>query len=1544
MNPTKATTGMRNVALKYLESLDSVDTSPRFPLKPTLKYNSAAVGKDSDLDKLAQELSQSPTRPLPGNRILRKYDSPSATVSSFKSPKRGEVVDNTPTKPAWMRNLQLRKASPDKTGATSAAAKLSPLKRTMAGDQSPPATASVSPGYEYLCRIQAIKNWLEAILGEPIAQLPVELISYIRNGIHLAKLSNLILPTTRKVFSQDSKLQFKHTENINRFFQLLDYMNVPDLFRFELTDLYDAKNVPKVWFCLHALSYTLSKSDSSLPHMESLVGAVQFSDDDIKTAQRSLVGTGLPNFSSADAGDNDSSYFNAALLPMRDAWELPKKALPLHLPTPPPRLQEPVAVPAPPAEEDNPFIERVTAAALSVVPGDSSVPADLVAVVPSIVKLQALARGSNYRYSMFVDRIMVRSYSDELNQLIAVIRGNMSRAKTIHAHRTELLFFKHDVITLQASARAAILRRSLKSTTLHHHYPRIVALQSILRGQQVRTRQVVLRNGLDSGTSQVVALQSLVRKRAVTSRAIPVLQNITQIEPSVIRLQSHARACLFNRLRNTTVIFNNPGHISKIIQLQALIRSNRVQADVSYTRKRIQRCLPEIHEMQSISRGAIARTKLCNSVLITLIDEDSAFNELFAKVRGDKVRLEVERKKLALQTHEHSVIIPIQSIFRGILVRFHYEIAMEDAFQEVQYIIRLQLKARANRARAKHVAVVEHYRSHVDQVIKCQAIIKSSFAQRAYRELIGVKNPSLAVIKKFAHLLTDNETDLEEEMMLADVKDRIVDLAKINEDVEQQIENLDIKLSLLDRNKISVEDFVKHKNRYKTYKPISLGRAGIDGAPSTTDTSLDKSSRERLELYQRMFYLLQTNPQYMVKIQRDRPETCAALFSTLFPVRNLAVDHHSREEYFYLKLILALMSADMESSKLLSDVTKQAKAHWVSYFLKFNNHTYQRQHVRSILGKFTLNLIDDDVLDFESDTSAIYDKIRDKELRTMGRTSKIEDVSPQVAIMEADVSDKFIENLMSLREHSTEALEIISHSITRVPLHVRVVCKTAYELSKHQFPEKSDQQHLAVAGVIFIKHYLGVILHFPENFGMDLHSAHGDTAANNLKHLARVLLQIFSLKPFNDNFLKPLNDYVCTCADMTTRTIRELINVGDLDGEYDVNQYDDVIAHERPQLTLRVHDMIQIAKLVVENDLVAPSSDPLLHILNQLNDLKGSATKDLIAIAEMGHVTLSLTPTARDDTVYDVRTKLMFTQAKRALLYIIRIQDGPGLLELLISGISPEHEVRFKQIVAQEKAENSLKDQSKRPYYKTSLGDLSQISYRDLKRMALEIILKLERDHQLLTRTNSYQDLLNEIAVDIKTKREQRISRKHQLEIARQSQLKLSQKSRFLNSQLVDYNKHIDRILTQLQSKSSSSKDKKSFLSILPVFSKQYFYQRELRKSNRLPKFGSYIYSLKKLTDQGIIKDVATKGSAGSKFASSSKIDFMFSCNEVGKFSVEAASGSVNIPGAVNVLTLDELLNYQYEARLQFEAFDGLVTFDTNHLMTFIFKKFYHTP
>ncbi|KAJ2761063.1 iqgap- protein, partial [Coemansia nantahalensis] len=70
-----------------------------------------------------------------------------------------------------------------------------------------------------------------------------------------------------------------------------------------LTDLYDRKNMPRVIYCLHALSHFLLKMGIA-PEMEDLVGHLEFSDAQLAQTQAELdsLGTSMPAFHMIDSG------------------------------------------------------------------------------------------------------------------------------------------------------------------------------------------------------------------------------------------------------------------------------------------------------------------------------------------------------------------------------------------------------------------------------------------------------------------------------------------------------------------------------------------------------------------------------------------------------------------------------------------------------------------------------------------------------------------------------------------------------------------------------------------------------------------------------------------------------------------------------------------------------------------------------------------------------------------------------------------------------------------------------------------------------------------------------------------------------------------------------------------------------------------------------------------------------------------------------------------------------------------------------------------
>ncbi len=300
----------------------------------------------------------------------------------------------------------------------------------------------------------------------------------------------------------------------------------------------------------------------------------------------------------------------------------------------------------------------------------------------------------------------------------------------------------------------------------------------------------------------------------------------------------------------------------------------------------------------------------------------------------------------------------------------------------------------------------------------------------------------------------------------------------------------------------------------------------------------------------------------------------------------------------------------------------------------------------------------------------------------------------------------------------------------------------------------------------------------------------------------------------------------------------------------------------------------------------------------------------------------------------DAAIKALFMETKRCVLYIIRVQSGASLLEIMVRPITPDDEDRWEMLLRDELADNtSLK---KGAYSDTTtLVDITSMSYAELKRTALENLIQLESAGRV-SRHNQYQDLLNAIAVDIRTKHRRRVQRTRELEGVRATLAALDEKAGWLDQQLKSYNDYIEQAMVTLQTK----KGRKRFL--LP-FTKQYNHERELARSGRVPKFGSFKYSARTLAEKGVL--VSWVGHPEHKW---DKVNLTISSDEVGVFHIEGSAGSMMIPGASASVPLDDLLQAQFNNCQFMNLFasggsqsEGVLRLNVNLFLHLVFRKFY---
>ena len=395
---------------------------------------------------------------------------------------------------------------------------------------------------------------------------------------------------------------------------------------------------------------------------------------------------------------------------------------------------------------------------------------------------------------------------------------------------------------------------------------------------------------------------------------------------------------------------------------------------------------------------------------------------------------------------------------------------------------------------------------------------------------------------------------------------------------------------------------------------------------------------------------------------------------------------------------------------------------------------------------------------------------------------------------------------------------------------------------------------------------------------------------------------------------------------------------------YDIDEFNDLYAKSKPTLYIKMADIFSIHHLLSsEIASVCPNQDDVLRdILRELGSVKNNESE--LRGVSSSEISLTLSPKLHNAqgeprnntpnesvltswTDPDAEVKTLFMETKRCILYIIRVQAGANLLEILVKPITPEDEDRWEALV---RDELSAGNPRRGAYSEASAHlDISMLDYANLKSIALENILQLESIGRL-TRSNQYQDLLNAIAVDIRTKHRRRIQRQRELEGVKTTLARLNEQAVYLEQQLKTYNDYIEQAMVTLQNK----KGKKRFL--MP-FTKQWDHERELKNTGRSFKFGSFKYSARNLADKGVL--VSWRGYMERQW---DRVDLTISSDEVGVFTIEGSTGNMMIPGASAQVPLDDLLQAQFNNAQFMDFFEGTLRVNVNLFLHLIMKKFYN--
>ncbi|XP_069736817.1 ras GTPase-activating-like protein IQGAP2 isoform X2 [Phaenicophaeus curvirostris] len=909
---------------------------------------------------------------------------------------------------------------------------------------------------------------------------------------------------------------------------------------------------------------------------------------------------------------------------------------------------------------------------------------------------------------------------------------------------------------------------------------------------------------------------------------------------------------------------------------------------------------------------------------------------LQARARGFLVRKKYQERKAYLQNQEPSAI-KIQAFWKGFKQRKSYVDRLKVLQGNVAAIIKIQSWVKMWLAKRAYRKRLQYFKDHNTEIVKIQAFLRANKAREDYRTLIGAENPPLTVLRKFAYLLDQSDLDFQEELEVTRLREEVVTKIRSNQQLEKDLNLMDIKIGLLVKNRITLQDVVLHnkklnkKSKSQLEEMVMVDKQGIKG--------LSKERRKKLEAYQHLFYLLQTNPTYLAKLIFQMPQNKSTKFmdTVIFTLYNYA--SNQREEYLLLKLFKTALEEEINSKvdQIQDIVTGNPTV--IKMVVSFNRGARGQNALRQLLAPVVKEIMDDKSLIINTSPVDVYKSwVNQLEMQT-GEASKLPyDVTTEQALAHTEVVNKLESSIQSLRAVTDKVLASIFSSLNMMPYGMRYIAKVLKSSLHEKFPDATEDELLKIVGNLLYYRYMNPAIVAPDGFDIIDMTAGGQIHSDqrrNLGCVAKVLQHAASNKLFEgeSEHLSSMNTYLSQTYQKFRNFFQAACDVPEPEEKFNIDEYSDMVTLSKPVIYISIEEIINTHSLLLEHqDAIASEPNDLLNeLLEGLGPVpdvesflgegavdpndpnKGNALNQLAKT----EISLSLTSKYELREGEDQDLKSLMIKTKRLIVDMIRSQPGDTLSEILETPATAQQEAEHlklveKRAILDSKAPEKIKRSQ-------SIFEDGQLPIEQKKRKIQRNLRTLEQAG-LVSPATKYQEIINEIAKDIRNQRRYRHHRKAELVKLQQTLNALNSKTAFYEEQINYYNTYIKTCLDNLTRKNSRRSIKLDG-------------KEEVKGSKKL-KQTSLKYTAAQLHEKGVILEIEELQTSQFK-------NVMFDITpgeEVGDFEIKAKFLGVEMEKMQ--LHFQDLLQMQYEGVAVMKMFDKAKV-NVNLLIFLLNKKFY---
>ncbi|KAL7887531.1 hypothetical protein AOLI_G00052520 [Acnodon oligacanthus] len=808
---------------------------------------------------------------------------------------------------------------------------------------------------------------------------------------------------------------------------------------------------------------------------------------------------------------------------------------------------------------------------------------------------------------------------------------------------------------------------------------------------------------------------------------------------------------------------------------------------------------------------------------------------LQAHARGFLLRQKFAERLRFLNTHLPA-IITIQSHWRRYLHQRAYRERLQYLYQNWRAVVKIQATVKMWLARRKYKARQHYFRRHVGAIIRIQAFVRANKAREEYNMLVHSSTPPLSVVRKFAHLLELGDNDIRQEGELLRLREEVVRNIRSNRQLEADLDLMDLKIGLLVRNRVTLQEVVSHhkkltkKNKEELSDMMALEKhKGLK--------SLSKDKREKLEAYQHLFYLLQTQPSYLAQLIFLMPQNKSTSFmeTVIFTLFNYGSD--CREAYLLLQLFTAALRHEIKLKVDQPQEVVTGNPTVIKMLVSFYRHARGQNALRDILGPVVREVLQDRTLSIRTDPVDIYKSwINQTESQTGHKSSLPYEVSAEQALSHPEVQQRLNIAITNLKSLTDRVLNAITSNIHKLPYGLRYTAKVLRDALQEKFPQASEDEMYKIVGNLVYYRYMNPAVVAPDGFDV-VEFGVGSTLLpdqrRTLGSVARILQHSAAHKHFHGDsaHLRALNDYITHTHTKFRKFLHAVCDVSEPEERFNIDEYSEMVILNKPVIYISIGELINTHKLLLEHqDALCPEqNDPLLLLLRDLGKVPSvqalvgegvinSADPNLEqTLAHYNKMEVSLTLTSKfdifksSDDKPDARGILLST--KQLIIDVIRAQPGNTLSEVLRSSISQDQEVQHGWMMHC-RAQRDARTPEKMKRNQSLIAD-SNLTLEEKKRKIQRSLRRLEA-LGVLTPPDTETQILQLIAKDIRHQRLYRQRRQAELVKLKQTLHSLHCKSSFHSEQVDYYSQYISTCLRNLTAsqvngkKAADSKGKKS--------------------------------------------------------------------------------------------------------------------------------------